>query len=113
MSQTKLYVGNLSYDTTSEGLTDRFSTFGEIAELKLITDRDTGRSKGFAFVTYTSSEAADEAAKEMNGVELDGRTLKVSPAKEERRGEGRSFGRPQNRYNNDFGGRNNGRAKRF
>ncbi|MDF1795097.1 MAG: RNA-binding protein [Coxiellaceae bacterium] len=82
MSQAKIYVGNLSYQTTSEELQDLFGEFGSITELKLIIDRETNRSKGFGFITYEDNGAAQQACEKMNGTDLGGRQLKVSPAKE-------------------------------
>ncbi len=79
--QRKLYVGSLSWNTDSAGLEQAFSTYGEIEEAKVITDRDTGRSRGFGFVTFANEEDADKAL-EMDGQDLDGRTLKVSIARE-------------------------------
>lgn len=87
MSQSKIYVGNLSYGTTESMLEDFFNKYGQIAELKLITDRETGRSKGFAFVTFEDQKAAQSAV-EADGTELDGRRLKISIAREERSGGG-------------------------
>ncbi len=78
----KLFVGGLSWGTTDETLNGAFSRFGEIAEAKVILDRDTGRSRGFGFVTFTSDEAAATAINEMNGAELDGRPIKVNEAED-------------------------------
>jgi RNA recognition motif-containing protein len=77
----KLYVGNLSFSATEETLTQTFSAFGTIDSVKLITDRDTGRSKGFGFVEMASSDEADNAILQMNGKELDGRPLTVNEAR--------------------------------
>jgi RNA recognition motif-containing protein len=76
----KLFVGGLSWDTTSEALRVAFARFGPVVEAVLIQDRETGRSRGFGFVTFESSRDADEAVKQMSGAELDGRTLKVNRA---------------------------------
>jgi hypothetical protein len=76
----KLFVGGLSWDTTSETLKAAFAKFGPLVEALVIPDRDTGRSRGFGFVTFESGKDADEALREMNGAELDGRTLKVNRA---------------------------------
>lgn len=99
MSQAKIYVGNLSYDVTSNDLQDHFGRYGEIAEVKLITDRGTGRSKGFAFITFTTDQSAKDSLAS-DGVELGGRKMKVNEAKEDRRnggggggGGGRGHGR--------------------
>lgn len=83
MSQSKIYVGNLSYRTSEEDLAEEFGKHGEIVELKLILDRDTGRSKGFAFITFADEEAAKDSLK-LHDSNLDGRQIKVSFAREER-----------------------------
>ena len=77
---TKLFVGGLSSDTTTEDLRASFAKFGEIIDVIVIADRATSQSRGFGFVTYSSSTVAETAIKEMNGVELDGRALKVNRA---------------------------------
>ena len=84
----KLFVGSLSWNTTDEGLMNAFSAFGEISEAKVITDRDTGRSRGFGFVTFDDEEAADRAIAALNDTELDGRTIKVNVAQDRNRGGG-------------------------
>ena len=84
----KLYVGNLSWDTTDEGLREAFEAFGAVAEAKVITDRDTGRSRGFGFVTMNEDADADGAMQEMNGKDLDGRPLRVNEAHDRGRGDG-------------------------
>ena len=94
----KLYVGNMSYQTTDQQIRELFSQAGEITEITLITDRETGRAKGFGFVEMASEEAAKEAIKRFNGHSLNDRTLTVNEAKprEERSGGG------------DYGGNRNG-----
>jgi RNA recognition motif-containing protein len=77
---TKLFVGGLSWETTGEDLRQAFSKFGNVTEATVIADRGTGRSRGFGFVSYESPAEAAEAAKQMDGAELDGRTLRVNPA---------------------------------
>ena len=77
----KLYVGNLSYQTQEADLREQFTQYGEVVSANLITDRDTGRSRGFAFVEMSSSEEAQRAQEALNGHELDGRQLKVNEAK--------------------------------
>jgi RNA recognition motif-containing protein len=77
---TKLFVGGLSWNTTADDLRAAFSPFGTLVDAMIISDRATGRSRGFGFVTFESSSAADEAIKQMNGKELDGRSLKVNRA---------------------------------
>jgi RNA recognition motif-containing protein len=78
----KLFVGGLSWDTTDEGLRQAFATYGEITEAKVITDRDTGRSRGFGFVTFAQNEDATSAISKMDGTNLDGKTIKVNEAQE-------------------------------
>ena len=88
----KLFVGSLSWDTTDDGLRQAFERFGEIVEAKVITDRDTGRSRGFGFVTFDDADAAQNAVGEMDGAELDGRRIKVDVAQDRGRGGGRGRG---------------------
>ena len=78
----KLFVGGLSWDTDDNGLRDAFEPYGEIREAKVITDRETGRSRGFGFVTYNSPDDATKAMEAMNGASLDGRNLKVDIAQD-------------------------------
>jgi RNA recognition motif-containing protein len=77
----RIYVGNLSYSTNEEALRTKFSEFGEVEETKVISDYDTGRSRGFGFVTMPNDEEANAAIEALNGAELDGRTLKVNEAR--------------------------------
>ena len=84
----KLFVGGLSWNTSDPGLRDAFEAFGEVTEAKVITDRETGRSRGFGFVTFVDAQAADKAMEEMDGQMLDGRTVRVNVAQEKRRGGG-------------------------
>lgn len=97
----KLFVGGLSYSTTDDGLRQGFERFGSLTEAKVITDRDTGRSRGFGFVTYEASESARSALSEMNGTELDGRTIRVSEA-EDRGDRGGPRGRRPSRGSDPF-----------
>jgi len=76
----KLFVGGLSWGTTEEAFYNTFEQFGAVEEAKIITDRDTGRSRGFGFVTFSSEESANEAIQNMDGAELDGRRIKVNEA---------------------------------
>ncbi len=76
----RLFVGNLSFQTNELELRDLFGQSGEIAEVKVVTDRETGRSRGFAFVEMTKAEDADKAISDLNGREFGGRALKVSQA---------------------------------
>jgi cold-inducible RNA-binding protein len=77
----KLYVGNLPYSTTEQSLREAFAESGTVDTVTLITDRDTGQSKGFAFVEMTSDQEARAATEAMNGKMLDGRQIKVNEAK--------------------------------
>ena len=77
----KLYVGNLASETTSTEIHDLFNTIGEVVSCRLIEDRETGRSKGFAFVEMNSIETANAAKEKLNGHDLHGKTLKVNDAK--------------------------------
>ncbi len=76
-----LYVGNLSYDTTENTLRTLFAEYGEIESVNLISDRNTGRSRGFAFVEMSTEEAAQQAMNGMNGKQVDDREIKVDKAK--------------------------------
>lgn len=78
---TKLYVGNLPYSATDESLAHAFSEFGTVNSSKVIIDRDSGRSKGFAFVEMSTSEEAANSISQMNGTQFDGRAINVSEAK--------------------------------
>ena len=90
----RLFVGGLSWNTTEDALKDGFAKFGEVTEATVITDRDTGRSRGFGFVTFADAAAADKAVTEMNETEFDGRTIKVDQAKERKpRNNDRKFDR--------------------
>jgi RNA recognition motif-containing protein len=80
----KLFVGGLSQDTTAADLRHAFAKFGELVDAVVINERATNQSRGFGFVTFASSIAAQTAIQEMNGTELDGRTLKVNRAEEPR-----------------------------
>lgn len=93
---TKLYVGNLSYDTTEDQIRTLFSQAGDIAEIAFIMDRDTGRPKGFGFVTMQTEEGAQEAIKRFNGQSVDNRALTVNEA------------RPREERSGGFGGGNRG-----
>lgn len=86
MSQNKIYVGNLSYGISGDDLQEFFGQYGSISECKLITDHD-GRSKGFAFITFSSDSEASDAT-QANGTDLDGRPMKVNIAEDRRSGGG-------------------------
>jgi RNA recognition motif-containing protein len=94
----KIFVGSLSWDTTEPGLNEAFQRFGDIVEAKLIVERDTGRSRGFGFITFESEESAQQAIDEMDGTELDGRTIRVDMAQDKGGGRGGRGGRGGGRY---------------
>ncbi len=77
----KLFVGNLSYNTTENDLQDAFAAHGTVVETNLMVDRNTGRPRGFAFVTMSTAEEAQKAVEAMNGKQLDGRALTVNVAR--------------------------------
>ena len=89
----KLFVGGLSWDTTDEGLRKAFEAYGEITEAKVITDRGTGRSRGFGFVTFAQDEDAKTAIAKMHNASLDGRSITVNEAQEKTPREGSRGGR--------------------
>lgn len=78
---SKLYVGNMSFETTETDLRGAFEQFGTVTEVHLASDRYTGRPRGFAFVTFSSEAESKLAAEKLNGVELNGRQLSVNPAR--------------------------------
>jgi cold-inducible RNA-binding protein len=84
----KLFVGSLSWGVNDDSLWDAFSVHGEISEAVVISDRDTGRSRGFGFVTFEEDDAADKAVAALNGTELDGRTIRVDVAQAKERSHG-------------------------
>jgi len=85
---SKLFVGGLAWATNDASLKEHFEQFGEVTDAKVITDRETGRSRGFGFVTFSESDSANSALQELNGSELDGRTIRVDTATERSRGGG-------------------------
>jgi RNA recognition motif-containing protein len=108
----KLYVGNLSFDTTENDLNDAFAAFGTVTEANLMMDRVTNRSRGFGFVTMSSPEEAQKAIDGLNGKEMSGRALTVNVARprEERTGGGggrREFGGSGGGYRGGGGGGGN------
>ncbi len=82
----KLFVGGLDWNTTDASLMQAFSEFGEVTDAKVITDRETGRSRGFGFVTFGDNAAADAAVSGMDGQMLDGRTVRVNEAEDKQGG---------------------------
>lgn len=87
-----IYVGNMSFDTTEDQLRQAFEAFGEVSTVKVIMDRDTGRSKGFGFVEMSSNEEASTAMSSLNGQDLNGRALNVNEAKPKTDGGNRGGG---------------------
>ena len=104
---TKLYVGNLAFQTTSQELQQLFGQAGTVNSASVVEDRDTGRSRGFAFVEMSSAEEATSAIAQFNGKEVGGRALKVNEAKprENRGGGGRSYSDNRGGYGGSNGGR--------
>jgi RNA recognition motif-containing protein len=100
----KLYVGNLSFSTTQEALQEHFSTHGQVEEVAVITDRDTGRPRGFAFVSMSNDAEARAAIEQLNGTELDGRTITVNEARPKSNGGGGGGGRGGPRGGGGYGG---------
>ncbi len=99
MNSSKLYVGGLPYATTEADLEDLFAEHGTVESARVITDRMTGRSKGFGFVEMGSQEEAETAAEKLNNFELEGRTLVVNEAKpREKRGSFGGGGQRRNRW---------------
>jgi RNA recognition motif-containing protein len=88
---TRLYVGNLSYHATSDSVREAFAQSGEVTDVHVVMDRESGRSRGFAFVTMGTPQAAQSAIANLNGALLDGRPLRVNEA-EERKPRGGGFG---------------------
>ena len=111
----KLYVGNLPYSTTEAQIRTLFAEAGEITEISLITDRETGRPKGFGFVEMATEEAAQEAIKRFNGYTLDNRNLTVNEARPREERPGGGGGRRDDRGGGrgGYGGGNRGGRDRF
>ena len=100
----KLYVGNLSFNTTNQDLNELFGAVGTVESSNIIEDRETGRSRGFGFVEMSSQAEGESAIAELNGKEVDGRQLKVNEAKPQSSGGG-GGGRGGNRGGGGGGGR--------
>ena len=108
----KLFVGSLAWATDSSGLRTAFERFGEIEEAQVISDRETGRSRGFGFVTFTEEGVTQNAISEMNGAELDGRPIVVNEARDQApRGGGGGGG--GGGYRGGGGGGGGGRRERW
>jgi RNA recognition motif-containing protein len=105
---TKLYVGNISFNTSNQDLIDLFSPFGKVESANIIEDRETGRSRGFGFVEMSSTSEAEAAISALNGKEVEGRDLKVNEAKpqQDRGGGGgrRGGGGGGGRHGGGYGG---------
>jgi len=108
---SKLFVGNLSFSTTEDQLQEAFGQFGNVVEAKIILDRDTGRPRGFGFVTMDSENSAQEAIDGMNGTMLDGRPLRVNIAEERRPPRGGGGGGGGGGYGGPRGGGGRGRPR--
>lgn len=107
---TNIFVGNLSFQTTQEDLFAAFSTYGTVDRVSIITDRDTGQARGFAFVEMSESSAAQNAISQLNGAELNGRTMNVNEARPKTAGGGGGggFGGGAGRGRGGNGGGNRG-----
>jgi len=104
MSTARLYVGNLSYGTTKETLEKVFSAHGEVVSVNLITDRQTGRPKGFAFVEMSTPEEGEAAKAALNGTDVDGRSINVDNAREQEQRKPGGFGGSRGGYGGGGGG---------
>ena len=116
---TKLYVGNLSFNTSTQDLETMFGESGTVQSASLIEDRETGRSRGFGFVEMSSKAEGETAISELNGKELDGRELKVNEAKARENsggggggGRGGNFGRNRG-YGSDYSGGGGGGGRKW
>ncbi|MEM4367183.1 MAG: RNA-binding protein [Candidatus Anstonellales archaeon] len=98
----KLYVGNLPFSVTQDQLKEMFSSYGSVSEAIVISDRMSGRSKGFGFVTFDEDAAADKAMAEMNGKDVEGRQIKVTEARPPSPGGRGGFGRGPGRGRDEF-----------
>jgi cold-inducible RNA-binding protein len=110
----KLFVGNLSFNTTENDLNDAFAAHGTVTETNLMMDRMSGRPRGFGFVTMSSPEEAQKAIAALNGAQLDGRALTVNVAKpREERAPGGGGGGGRREYGGGGGGGGGGRRERY
>ena len=96
--ETKLYVGNLSYDVTKTDLEDAFAPHGAVQDVHVVTDKITGKARGFAFVTMETKESAEAAIQALNGADWHGRALTVNEARPREERGAFSGGRSQRRY---------------
>jgi cold-inducible RNA-binding protein len=110
---TNIFVGNLSFQTTQDDLVAAFSQYGNVERVNIVTDRDTGQPRGFAFVEMTERRDAETAISQLNGAELNGRTMNVNEARPKPQGGGGFGGRPGGgggRGGNGGGGGRGGRG---
>ncbi len=110
MSQNKLYVGNMSFQSTQQDLEEAFGAYGTVVSVDVIMDRDTGRPRGFAFVEMGSDAEAQAAMEGLDGTQLGGRSLKVNVARPR---EPRSGGGGRGGYGGGYGGGGGGRRDRW
>lgn len=108
VNNKKLFVGNLPFSTTEDDLREIFSQYGELVSVSLLTDKFSGRSKGFGFVEYTTEEAAQAAIEALHGSDLNGRDMVVNVAKPRAPREDRGGFKPRRFDNNRGGGYNRG-----
>lgn len=104
----KLYVGNLSFNSSIQDLEQLFGEVGTVQSVNIIEDRETGRSRGFGFVEMSSAEEGNKAISQFDGKEIDGRNLKVNEAKPQEKRSGGGFGGGGNRGGGGYGGGNRG-----
>jgi len=107
----KLFVGGLSFSTSTDRLRETFAAIGAVESASVVTDRDTGRSRGFGFVEMATPEEAEQAISKLNGTTLDGRTIQVEKAKAPGSGGGRPGGGGRGGFGG--GGRGGGRGSRW
>jgi len=107
----KIFVGNLDFGATESGIRSLFEPYGSVDEVSLVTDRDTGRSRGFAFVTMNDSAEAERAISALNGAQLDGRSLNINEARPKTEGGGRSGGGFRREGGGSRGGGGGGRQR--
>lgn len=110
MSGPKLFIGGLSWNTTDDSLKEAFSEYGTVEEARVVLERDSGRSRGFGFVTFANDEDAATACDKMNGVDLDGRAIRCDFATGDRGSGGGGRGGPYERRGGGGGGYRGGRS---
>jgi cold-inducible RNA-binding protein len=106
----KLFIGNISYNTSEAGLRSFFEEFGPLLSVKIATDRDTGRSRGFGFIEFEDREKAEQAINARNNADLDGKNLVVNEARPKEAGSGPRGGGNRSGGGNRFGGNSGGRS---